>query len=37
VNGCATPEDIDKHLRAVETGAVDIATPPLISAWGRRP
>lgn len=29
-------EEIDAHLDAVAAGGLDIATPPLISAWGRR-
>jgi SAM-dependent methyltransferase len=35
--GHATDEDIDAHLAAVDAGTVDIATPPLVSARGRRP
>ncbi|MEV7191775.1 methyltransferase domain-containing protein [Streptomyces sp. NPDC093510] len=34
--GLATPEDIDQHLANVATGALDLATPPLISTWGRK-
>jgi SAM-dependent methyltransferase len=34
--GWATRLEIDDHLAALERGALDIATPPLISAWGRR-
>jgi hypothetical protein len=30
-------EDIARHLAAVDAGTVDIATPPLVSCWGRRP
>lgn len=30
-------DEIDAHLRAVATGQLDIATPLLVSAWGRRP
>lgn len=33
----ATQEDIDRHLANVASGAMDIAAPPLISAWGRKP
>lgn len=29
-------EEIERHLGALERGVVDVATPPLISAWGRR-
>jgi SAM-dependent methyltransferase len=35
--GWATPTDIDDHLAALDRGQLDIATPPLVSAWGRRP
>jgi SAM-dependent methyltransferase len=35
--GHVTAEEIDAHLLAVEAGRLDVATPPLISAWGRRP
>jgi SAM-dependent methyltransferase len=31
-----TAEEVDAHLRAVAAGQLDIATPPLVSAWGRR-
>jgi SAM-dependent methyltransferase len=30
-------DELDAHLRAVAAGQLDIATPPLVSAWGRRP
>jgi SAM-dependent methyltransferase len=33
----ATDKEIDSHLTAVESGEVEIITPPLVSAWGRRP
>ncbi|MFJ5726502.1 methyltransferase domain-containing protein [Streptomyces paradoxus] len=33
----ATDEEIDEHLAAVEAGRLDLATSPMISAWGRRP
>jgi SAM-dependent methyltransferase len=32
----ATPEEIDRHLANVATGRLDLAQPPLISAWGRK-
>lgn len=32
----ATDEEIDRHLSHVASGAMDIAAPPLISAWGRK-
>jgi SAM-dependent methyltransferase len=35
--GYVTAEEINAHLLAVEAGHIDVATPPLISAWGRRP
>ncbi|WP_031226453.1 methyltransferase domain-containing protein [Streptomyces roseochromogenus] len=34
--GLATDEDIDRHLANVESGAMDLATAPMISAWGRK-
>lgn len=35
-NGIATDEKIDRHLANVATGRLDLATAPMISAWGRR-
>nr|WSW71094.1 methyltransferase domain-containing protein [Streptomyces sp. NBC_00995] len=35
--GLATDDEIDRHLLHVATGRLDLATAPLISAWGRRP
>ena len=35
--GYVTAEEIDTHLRAVDAGRLDVTTPPLVSAWGRRP
>ncbi len=35
--GHGTAEEIDRHLKAVRAGRLDLATSPLISAWGRRP
>jgi hypothetical protein len=32
-----TAEEIDADLLAVEAGRLDVTTPPMISAWGRRP
>ncbi|GGU60616.1 methyltransferase [Streptomyces daghestanicus] len=32
----ATDEDIERHLANVATGAMDLATAPMISAWGRK-
>lgn len=34
--GIATDEEIERHLANVATGTLDLATAPLISAWGRR-
>ncbi|MGZ4611890.1 MAG: class I SAM-dependent methyltransferase [Kineosporiaceae bacterium] len=35
--GLATPAEIDEHLANVAGGALDLATSPLITAWGRTP
>lgn len=35
--GLATNEEIDHHLANIATGRMDLATSPLVSAWGRRP
>jgi SAM-dependent methyltransferase len=35
--GIATDEDIDRHLANVAAGRLDLAQPPMIAAWGRRP
>ncbi|WP_324783620.1 methyltransferase domain-containing protein [Streptomyces sp. H51] len=35
--GLATDEDIDRHLANVASGDMDLATAPMISAWGRKP
>ncbi len=34
--GLATDEEIDRHLANIATGAMDLATAPMISAWGRK-
>ncbi|MFL4903456.1 methyltransferase domain-containing protein [Streptomyces sp. MMS24-I2-30] len=34
--GLATDEDIDQHLANVAGGGMDLATAPMISAWGRK-
>ncbi|MGW5654586.1 methyltransferase [Streptomyces humi] len=34
--GLATDADIDRHLANVEAGTMDLATAPMISAWGRK-
>jgi SAM-dependent methyltransferase len=35
--GLATEDEIDRHLASVRAGRLDLATAPMISAWGRRP
>ena len=35
--GLASAEEIDRHLANVAAGRLDLAQPPMISAWGRRP
>jgi|tagenome__1003787_1003787.scaffolds.fasta_scaffold20649219_2 hypothetical protein len=35
--GIATAAEIDRHLAAVGDDLLDLATSPLITAWGRRP
>lgn len=35
--GLATDAEIDQHLANVARGDLDLATAPLISAWGRKP
>jgi SAM-dependent methyltransferase len=32
----ATDEDIDRHLANIASGTMDLATAPMISAWGRK-
>ncbi|MFB7505819.1 methyltransferase [Streptomyces broussonetiae] len=34
--GLATDEEIDQHLANLEAGSMDLATAPMISAWGRK-
>ena len=34
--GSATADDIDRHLAAVRAGTLDLATSPLVTAWGQR-
>jgi SAM-dependent methyltransferase len=36
-NGLASDAEIDQHVANVATGNLDLATAPLISAWGRKP
>jgi SAM-dependent methyltransferase len=35
--GLATAEDVEQHLANLSAGLVDLATSPMITAWGRRP
>jgi SAM-dependent methyltransferase len=35
--GQATADEIEAYLLAVESGRLDVTTPPLISVWGRKP
>jgi SAM-dependent methyltransferase len=35
--GIATTEEIDDHLANIVGGQLDLATSPMITAWGRRP
>ncbi|MDT7586335.1 MAG: hypothetical protein QOE32_3885 [Pseudonocardiales bacterium] len=35
--GIATVREIDEHLANVRAGKLDLATSPMITAWGRRP
>ncbi len=35
--GLATEAEIERHLRNVESGRLDLATSPLVSAWARKP
>jgi hypothetical protein len=35
--GLATDGQIDQHLAALASGQLDLATGPLVSAWGRKP
>jgi SAM-dependent methyltransferase len=34
--GIATAQEIERHLDNVAAGRLDLAQPPMISAWGRR-
>ena len=34
--GHATDQDIDRHLANIASGGMDLATAPMISAWGRK-
>jgi hypothetical protein len=35
--GLASDREIDDHLANLRGGLLDVATAPLVSAWGRRP
>jgi hypothetical protein len=35
--GLATGEEIDQHLANLSSGLVDLATSPMVTAWGRVP
>ncbi|MFG2037920.1 GNAT family N-acetyltransferase [Dactylosporangium sp. NPDC048998] len=35
--GLATDEEIDRHLTNLDAGLLDVATSPMVSAWGVRP
>jgi SAM-dependent methyltransferase len=35
--GHATAEEVDRHLANIASGRLDLATGPMVSAWGRRP
>jgi SAM-dependent methyltransferase len=35
--GLATDSEIEQHLADIEAGQVDLASFPLVSAWGRKP
>jgi SAM-dependent methyltransferase len=36
-HGTATEAEMERHLAAVAAGRLDLAQPPMISCWGRRP
>jgi SAM-dependent methyltransferase len=36
-HGIATDDEIERHLASVRAGRLDLAQPPMISCWGRRP
>jgi SAM-dependent methyltransferase len=36
-SGLGTEEEIEEHLRNVAAGELDLATAPMVSAWGRAP
>jgi SAM-dependent methyltransferase len=36
-SGIATDAELEQHLHNVTAGSLDLATSPLVSAWGRKP
>lgn len=36
-HGIATETEVERHLDAVVSGRLDLAQPPMIACWGRRP
>ncbi len=36
-HGLATPEEIERHLANVTAGRLDLATSPMVTAWGQKP
>jgi hypothetical protein len=35
--GIATDAQVEEHLANVRAGHLDLATSPMVSAWGRKP
>ncbi len=35
--GIATDKEFDEHVANLTSGTLDLATSPMVSAWGRRP
>jgi SAM-dependent methyltransferase len=36
LNALGLADDVEAHLEALRAGRIEIATPPLVTAWGRR-
>ena len=36
-HGIATEAEVERHLAAVRSGALDLTQPPMVACWGRRP
>ncbi len=36
-HGLATEAEIERHVASVRAGTLDLAQPPMVSCWGRRP